>query len=148
MTDLSEKDWDLLSAYHDGEMSPSDARKFKARLASKAELKSTLLHIREASNSLSTLRPVPFDRPPNRDTVTPIRSRLAWLAGGAIAASVVFAVAMSTMGNDGNKLLAIHNAHLKEDYTVIDGDLLAVSTTAAPEIPDPVSYTHLTLPTS
>ena len=136
MTHLSEKDWELLNAYHDGEMSPSDARKFKARLASEAELKSTLLLLREASNSLSTLRPVPFDRTPNRDTVTPIRSRLAWLAGGAIAASVVFAVAINALGNDRNTLLDIHNAHLKEDYTVVDGDLLAVSTTAAPEIPD------------
>ena len=50
MTHLKDEDWECLSAYHDGEMSPSEARKFKARLASEAELKSTLLHIREASN--------------------------------------------------------------------------------------------------
>ena len=136
MTHLSEKDWELLSAYHDGEMSPSDARKFKARLATEAELNSTLCLVREASNSLSTLHPVPCDDAPNRLPVTPIRSRLAWVAGGAIAATVVFAVAINALGNDRNTLLDIHNAHLKEDYTVVDGDLLAVSTTAAPEIPD------------
>ena len=136
MTHLKDEDWECLSAYHDGEMSPSDARKFKARLAVEADLASTLVLMREASTSLSNLRPVPNDDARNRVPVTSIGWRVAWLAGGAIAASVVFAVAINALGNDRNTLLDIHNAHLKEDYTVVDGDLLAVSTTAAPEIPD------------
>ena len=136
MTHLSDEDWEYLSAYHDGEMSPGDARKFKARLASEADLASTLLRVREASNSLSTLRPVPIDDARDRSPVTSIGSCLAWLAGGALAASVVFAVAISTVSSDRNTLLDIHKAYLKENFAVIGSDLRAVSTTAASGMPD------------
>ena len=136
MTHLNDKDWEYLSTYHDGEMSPSDARKFKARLAVEADLASTLALMREASNSLSALRPLPIDDAVNRVPVTSIGSRVAWLTGGALAASVVFGVAIGAMSSNRNTLLDIHKEYLKENYGVIGSDLRTVSTTAAPEMPD------------
>lgn len=136
MTHLSDEDWECLSAYHDGEMSPSDALKFKARLAVEADLASTLVLMHEASNSLSTLRPVPIDDARNRVPVTSIGSRVAWLAGGALAASVVFGVAIGAMSSNRNTLLDIHKEYLEKNYTVTGSDLRTVSTTAAPGMPD------------
>jgi hypothetical protein len=135
MTQLSDKDWDRLSAYHDGEMSSEDARKFRKRLTGEAELASTLERFGQASHSLSALRPVPIDEVQSR-MVSSIASRLGWLTGGALAASVIIAVAMSALKSDQTMLLDIHGAYLSETFTVTSSDLRAASTISTAETPD------------
>jgi hypothetical protein len=136
MTHLSDEDWECICAYHDGELSPKDTRKFKARLAAEAELASTLMRLQEVSNSLSTLRPVPVDEVRSRAPIASIASRLRWLTAGALLASLVTVVAMGAFKSDRTTLLDIHSAYLRESFTVIASDLRAASTIAAPETPD------------
>lgn len=133
---VSDEDWERLSAYHDGELSPKDARKFKARLACEAELASALMRLRETSHSLAAMRPVPIDEVQFQAPVASTASRLGWLAGGALAACVIIAVAMISSGSNRATLLNIHSAYLGEPFTVTGTDLRATSITATPEMPD------------
>ncbi len=136
MTKLSDEDWECLSAYHDGELSPKDARKFRARLAGEAELASELVRLREASHSLSALRPVQTAGVRSRASMASTASRLGWLTGGALIAAVAIVVAMSTLKTDRTSLLDIHRAFLVETFTVAGSDVRAASETATPETPN------------
>ncbi len=136
MTQLSDEDWECLSAYHDGELSPKDAQKFRSRLAVEAGLASELMRLREASHSLSALHPVQISVVQSRPSTTSTASRLGWLTGGALIATVAIVVAMSTLKTDRTSLLDIHSAFLAETFTVVGSDLRAASVTATPETPN------------
>jgi hypothetical protein len=55
---LSETDFELANAYHDGELDPAAAERFRARLAAEPALRHALAEIEEVSVALRPLRPL------------------------------------------------------------------------------------------
>jgi anti-sigma factor RsiW len=90
MTTLSDQDWELVNADHDGEMS-SDLRKtYAKRLAAEPDLRAALDSVRHVSGSLKALRPQPAEIGPK---TTRIWKPLAMTAMAAsIAGLVIVAV--------------------------------------------------------
>lgn len=68
MTTPSFRDVELLAAYVDGELNPSDSTRLESRLASDPELRAVLDDLRAARG---VLRKLPLRRAPRRFTLTP-----------------------------------------------------------------------------
>lgn len=54
---ISDQDWEIVNAYHDGELDSDGASDFEARLRSEPELAAALEQVRGVSRSLVQLRP-------------------------------------------------------------------------------------------
>ncbi|MFG6543359.1 hypothetical protein ACGYJ7_20310, partial [Sulfitobacter sp. M22298] len=57
MNELNEKDWELINAYHDGELGDAERRTLELRLASEPLLEEALKDVSNVSVSLAALRP-------------------------------------------------------------------------------------------
>lgn len=85
---ITDRDWDLLSAYADGELDDSARRSLEARLAAEAELSAELDRIRRSKKVLQDMRP---------QQGTPRSQRNAPI-GLAVAASVVMLIGLAAGG--------------------------------------------------
>lgn len=93
MNELTEKDWELVNAYHDGELGDDERQTLESRLLAEPALEEALRGVSSVSASLGALRPdtqqrssIQPDVPANRNT-RPAR----WLIGGATAAAIAVA---------------------------------------------------------
>lgn len=89
MTDVTEQDWDLVNAYHDGALSPSEAKAFEARLEREPELSDMLRHVTDLSERLAKLRPAEPASAPDMGRAGPGPG--PGFVSGLIAASLVAA---------------------------------------------------------
>lgn len=138
MSELSEQDWELVNAYHDGEMGAETRREFEDRLVIEPALAQALKDVREVSAGLAALRPstvsstsVPIKPAANRSW-RPTK----WLAGGAAAAIVATAVILGANTLAKPTALDIHEDFAKQDFVVGGGDLRAVAAGGYEGIPD------------
>ena len=139
MSELNERDWELVNAYHDGELEPAEAQRLEGRLASEPALSEALKSLREVSASLGALRPAPLPAPApappaeaGNDNWRPAR----WLAGGAAAAALAFAVALGPDLVAKPSVFDIHADLVGQSFSVDNTDLRLTATETAPAAPD------------
>ncbi len=94
MGNISGNDWQLLSAYSDGELEPTQARALKKRIGKEPYLAQELRKIQDVSTALNELRPVQTVQIPARGAGGVFKS--PWCRVTAIAASFT-AVAVIAM---------------------------------------------------
>ncbi|MEM7060189.1 MAG: hypothetical protein AAF557_21620 [Pseudomonadota bacterium] len=121
---MSDKDWELANAYHDGELDLQDAKEFEARLRNEPELAAHLDRVKSVSRSLSALRPA---------TVEPLvpskaeNNRPKWFVAAAVAASLLVAAVLSWPEKT-EGVPAIHQAFLDQSFSVNPGAVHPVAT--------------------
>ncbi|MEM9584379.1 MAG: hypothetical protein AAGA08_14820 [Pseudomonadota bacterium] len=125
MGNVSESDWELLNAFHDGELSDDDAAELERRLATDADLADGLEKIMGMSNSLKALRPSTVEPLPQAKRP---RSALHW-GGGLAAAVAAFAFVVWSMQPGAPVLLELHQALQQERFTVSAQDVQNVALT-------------------
>lgn len=151
MNELSEKDWELVNAYHDGELDAAERQALEARLQSEPLLRHALKDVASVSASLGALRPETRPEPPQRSDVAANRNRrpARWLASGAMAAAIALAAIL------GPKLVAepsafdIHAEFTAQSFLLDGGDMRLTSAAGSVDVPDlstanlaPVALSH------
>jgi len=139
MSDLNERDWELVNAYHDGELAPAAAQRLEDRLASEPALSEALESLRDVSASLGALRPAvlatPVTAPPaeaGNDNWRPAR----WLAGGAVAAALAFAVILGPGLVAKPSVFDIHADLVGQSFSVDEADLRLTAAETGIATPD------------
>ena len=129
MADLTDRDWDLISAYHDGELVGDDLRAFELRLEKDPKVAAALKDISDVSSSLSALKPqiksVATAAPSNLN-VAPRK----WMIGGALAASIALLGVFMQISAEPRDLLAIHSYYLDTTYDVSSSNIQLIATKA------------------
>lgn len=141
MSELTDRDWEQVNAYHDGEMSPDVACDFNERLANEPELAAALMSISEVSVSLSALRPGFAETRSNvAQTVQgPANSNcapLTWLAGGAVAAGLLVAMVFGSIQFAAETPLNVHKNFAAQKFKIEERKFGTVSTFAVANLPD------------
>lgn len=132
MTQITEQDWELVSAYADGELQGDDAARLEQRLCKEPELQAALASITEMSKALSTLKPDQNNAPQSANSN---RRPYPWVAGAAVAAAIVAAVFLAPLQSVQNPS-DIHNVYVSQTYpTIVLDDLLTVGNTETDDFP-------------
>lgn len=138
MNELSDADWELVNAYHDGELGEADMLSLKSRIECEPALARALADIRSASASLAAVRPdiqhvlsdaVPA---PANSTRKPIKS----IAFGAVAAVIALAVALGSTLFAPPTALEIHTELSAQKYMLDRTDLRLVTANIEDGVPD------------
>ncbi|WP_299193054.1 hypothetical protein [uncultured Litoreibacter sp.] len=138
MNELNENDWELINAYHDGELGDAERRTLESRLASEPLLEEALRDVSSVSASLGALRPdtqqISSMQPkaPTNQNARPTR----WLIGGAVAAAIALAVAVGPQVFKEPSAFDIHANFAAQSFTVETGDLRAVAAGQIADVPD------------
>ena len=138
MNELNEKDWELINAYHDGELDDVERRTLESRLASEPLIEEALRDVSSISASLGALRPdtpqissMPPAAPANRNT-RPKR----WLIGGAVAAAIALALAIGPQFFEAPSAFDIHAEFAAQSFAVEAEDMRAVTVGQSVNAPD------------
>lgn len=122
MARLSDKDWELVNAFHDGELSAKDAKAFQKRVRQDADLAAALADISRASASLKPLRP---------DTTQPqhraVLKKGVVLAGALAACIAVFAFADLSSTTPPLTPLDLHLSLQERAFAVTTADIRNVA---------------------
>lgn len=121
---ISDQDWEIVNAYHDGELDPDGASDFEARLRSEPELAAALEQVRGVSRSLVQLRPQIQNNVVNNRTRKAIWQ---WAGGGVLAASLLIA-SFTYLPESGTNAQDIHRIFLDQTFAVGSGNLHPVVT--------------------
>lgn len=132
MTQITDQDWELVSAYADGELQGEDAARLEQRLRKEGDLQAALASISEMSQALSTLKPDQNNAPQSANSN---RRPYRWVAGAAVAAAMAAAVFLAPLQSVQNPA-DIHDAYVSQTYpaTVLN-DLRAVGNTETDGFP-------------
>ncbi len=138
MNELNEKDWELINAYHDGELGDTERRALKSRLLSEPLLEEALRDVSSVSASLGALRPdtqqIPSLQP---DTPANQNSRPArWLIGGAVAAAIALAVTFGPQLFAAPSAIDIHSDFAAIAFEVDFDNVQTVAIAWGPDVPD------------
>lgn len=143
MDKVSDQDWELVSAYHDGELDAAATRVVEARLAAEPELLEVLRCVQEMSRGLVALRPELLtssgDLRPMPAAANANRKPWRWLAGGAIAATILLAVVLGSRALAPQTAADVHLAFVDQPFAVTASDLTRVSAGASSVQPDLVA---------
>jgi len=132
MTQITDQDWELVSAYADGELQGEVAARVEQRLRKEPDLQAALVSITEMSQALSTLKPDQNDAPQSANSN---RRPYRWVAGAAVAATIAAAVFLAPLRSVQNPS-DIHNAYVSQTYsTTVLNDLRAVGNTETDGFP-------------
>ncbi|MEL6170843.1 MAG: hypothetical protein AAGK67_13890 [Pseudomonadota bacterium] len=126
MDRCSESDWELVNAFHDGELSDEDAAEFERRLANEPALSEALDQVSGVSKSLKALRPEKVAAPTLKNKYS--RTKISMIGFAAAAAMIAF-VAWS-MQPRAMVLLEMHQALQQESFTVSTEDVRNVALSA------------------
>jgi hypothetical protein len=85
--ELTDSDFELVNAFHDGELDSHAAAAFEERLAAEPALRAALEEVSEISRALGALRPITSDAPDNNATRSAVFGGLT-VARMAVAASL------------------------------------------------------------
>ncbi len=130
MTNLSERDWQLLNGYHDGELPAPQRAALEERLRREPALAEALAGLRTLSAELKALPSAPPRPALPRVLHSPWR-RIA--AGGMLAASLALGLLLAFPRPD-NPAMALHAAFVAQDFPVDETMLLRAATT--PDLPN------------
>jgi hypothetical protein len=113
---VSDEDLALVSAFHDGELEPSDTARLRARLCAEPELEAELAGIREISTALKALRPMHAHvrRPIGRRTMR--RNVGVGIAACLVGALTLGTLAVSQFRPSGESALDWHRHFLAQPY--------------------------------
>ncbi len=135
---MNEKDWELINAYHDGELDDAERRALESRLASEPLLEEALRDVSSVSAGLGALRPetpstvsLQAGIPANKN-VQPWR----WLVGSTAAAAIVLAIAVGPKIFTTPSVMDIHAELLAQSFTVEAGDKRPVVADISIDAPD------------
>lgn len=138
MNELNEKDWELINAYHDGELGDAERRALQSRLASEPLLEEALRDVSSVSASLGALRPdtqqissMQPDTPANQNT-RPTR----WLVGGAVAAAIALAVAVGPQLFKAPSAFDIHADFAAQSFAIDAAEVRSVAAGQSLNAPD------------
>ena len=121
---LSDQDWELVNAYHDGELSRQDTVSLERRLSSEPELAAALECVEHVSDSLKVLSP---------KIEIPVADAQAnnglgkWAVGGTLAASFIIAMVFAFPPERKIGVQEIHQAFLNQSFAVGSGELRTVA---------------------
>ena len=138
MNELNEKDWELINAYHDGELGDTERRALKSRLSSDPLLEEALRDVSSVSASLGALRPdiqqissLHPEAPANQNS-RPAR----WLIGGAVAAAIALAVAVGPQLFKEPSVIDIHTDFAAQSFAIDAGAVRSVAAGQSLNAPD------------
>ncbi len=137
MSELNDRDWELVNAYHDDELTESERSRMDLRLASEPALADALRDVTGASVSLASLRPEIPQRvvfPTERAANSNWKPR-RWIAGGALALAITAAVVFGN-GNATPTVQGIHADFAARAFSTEEDDLRLVATFAQADTPD------------
>lgn len=138
MSELNDKDWEQVNAYHDGALNASEMRALETRLAAEPALATALEDVRRVSRSLALMRPV-LDDPdatPQTRVANSNRHPRRWLWGGAVAAAVALAMVFGSGFVASPTAFDIHTELAAQTYDVGSGDLRPVAGNGLAGVPD------------
>lgn len=122
---VSERDIELVSAYHDGELGADEAARLCLRIAEEPDLRAVLEDIREMSTALRALRPeTATARHGRRQGAIRTAAIVASLSTGLLVGALVF----SEKASEPQTPFAWHQAFLDQSYTE-DGRLIPTQAT-------------------
>ncbi|MGR3464496.1 hypothetical protein [Limimaricola sp.] len=133
MTEISEADWELLSAFHDGELDLARQADFGRRLSREPALAAALADLGELSRDLRSLRPAPA-RPAG--SARPTRHLRRWIAGGSLAAGFAALMAFSLGDEPPASIGAIHAEFAAREIPFADHGPVAIAGPRAAGLPD------------
>lgn len=138
MIELSDRDWERINAFHDGELDDAETCEMAARIKAEPALAEALREVRSVSASLGALRPAldgfasgEQTRRAN-DNWRPFR----WLAGGAVAAVIAIAVVLGPKLGSEPTAFEIHAKFAGEPFAIETSDLLPAAAVRAADGPD------------
>lgn len=138
MIELSDRDWERINAFHDGELNDAEMREMAARIEADPALAEALREVRSVSASLRALRPALDGLASGQQTThandnwRPFR----WLAGGAIAAVITIAVVFGPKLVSEPTAFEIHAEFTGEPFAIEGSDLLPAAAVRAADAPD------------
>lgn len=138
MIELSDRDWERINAFHDGELNDSEMREMAARIEAEPALAEALREVRSVSASLGALRP-PLDGLASGHRTTHANDNwrpFRWLAGGAIAAAIAIAVVVGPKLVSEPTAFEIHAEFTGEPFAIEGSDLLPAAAVRAADAPD------------
>ena len=138
MNKLSEKDWELVNAYHDGELGDAERRALETRLSSEPLLDEALRNVSSVSASLAALRPdIQQISSLRREVSANQNMRPArWFIGGTVAAAIVLAVAVGPQFFKAPSAFDIHADFAAQSFAVEAGDTRAIAAEQNIDAPD------------
>ena len=138
MNELNEKDWELINAYHDGELDDAERVALESRLQSEPTLNEALNDISSVSASLGALRPRTRPSPSEMDAVTANQNRrpTRWLVGGAVAAAIAVAVVLGPQAFKEPSVFDVHTEFVGETFAFDGGNVVQVTATNSQNAPD------------
>lgn len=138
MNELNQKDWELINAYHDGELGDTEHRALESRLSSDPLLEEALRDVSSVSASLGALRPdiqqissLHPEVPANQNS-RPAR----WLIGGAVAAAIALAVAVGPQFFEAPSAIDIHADFAAQSFAIDAGAVRSVAAGQSLNAPD------------
>ena len=114
MSDAMDRDWDLMNAYCDGEVTPAQRAEIETRLPQDPALQKMLDEIRMVSGALAALKPV--QQEPNVAPANTNWRPLAWCASIAVAALLAGAFLFAPAGQ--KTPMGWHQSFLLQDYEI------------------------------
>lgn len=138
MNELNERDWELVNAYHDGELDDAERGAFKSRLKVEPALEEALNEVASISSSLSALRPEmqQFSSTTPKRVANQNKHPARWLVGGTLAAAVVFAVVVGSQFFRTPSAFEIHADFAAQPFTVVSKDIRHATVTQSRTVPD------------
>jgi hypothetical protein len=138
MSELNDKDWEQVNAYHDGALSASEMRALETRLAAEPALAAALEDVRRVSRGLALMRPVLDDQDatPQTSAANSNRHPRPWLWGGAVAAAVALAMVFGSGFVASPTAFDIHSELAAQTYDLGSGDLRPVAGGGLAGVPD------------
>ncbi len=139
MNELNEKDWELVNAYHDGELGDAERRALESRLSSEPLLGQAMKDVSRVSASLGALR-LDKTQTPSLESDVPANHNarpFRWMIGGAVAATMALAAAVGPQMFKAPTAFDIHADFAAQSFVVEAGDLRTVAAAqklTAPEL--------------
>lgn len=138
MDELNDKDWELVNAYHDGELGDTERQALESRLLSEPALKKALADVASVSASLGALRP-DTQRTTQQPPIVAANEnqRLSkWLVGGTVAAAITLATALGPQIFSEPSAFDIHSDFAAQTITIEGGNVRPVAVLGSPYAPD------------
>ncbi|WP_298362352.1 hypothetical protein [uncultured Litoreibacter sp.] len=138
MNELNEKDWELINAYHDGELNDAERVALESRLRSEPALNEALNDISSVSASLGALRPQKRPSPSEKVVVAANQNRrpTRWLVGSAVAAAIAMAVVLGPQVFKEPSVFDVHAEFVEETFAFDSGNVVQVTATNSQNAPD------------